>query len=288
MVKNRSRKNHPVPRRRRAPAQAPSNGFSQGAHVPARFPAFPRQLQFHSSWNSVTDVELNTGYSYTERVGLFDFINKQPMYSQTMYSIYRYCRISAVAVDLEVAPEYTGTGRQNSIEAVLAPIPNAQALASPAMTDLRSVRDNRYVLCPSFGANKIRLRGTWNSFDQLGNPTYTRDTWQTVTQAASTSIDIDHPVIYVRVSSVGMDTQPVSIKLTVTYHMQWFDLEFVSLPVSTSLAEERHDDEFECTKSPVSLPGRRDSYVEPVLARTKLSKNSLPYSVNTGVGSKQK
>lgn len=230
------------------------------------------------------DVELNTGYTYTERVGLFDFIGKQPMYSQTMFSIYRYCRIAAVAVSLEVAPEYTGTGRQNSIEAVLAPIPNAQALASPAMVDLRSVRGAKYKLSPSYGNNKIKLRGTWNSFDQLGNPTYTRDTWQTVTQAASTSIDIDHPVVYVRVSSVGLDTQPASIKLTVTYHMQWFDLEFVSLPITDLTSEHIHDSQFGIL--PEAQTGRVDRHVEPQpQARTPLSIKSPAYPVSQAPGS---
>ncbi len=129
------------------------------------------------------------------------------------------------------------------------------------------------MLSPSYGNNKIRLAGTWDSFDQLGNPSYTRDTWQTVTQAASTSIDIDHPVIYVRVSSVGLDTQPASIKLKVTYHMQWFDLEFVSLP-TTNLTAELDYDEFEDSNKADAQPASLGKNGEATYGKTQPSEVS--------------
>jgi len=250
-----------------------SSGFSQRSRVSTNYPLFPRQLQFKSDWTETVDVEINSGYAYNTRVGLFDFLNQIPMYAETMFELYRYCRICAVDVRLQVAPEYSGTGRYNSFECALSPIPSAEALAPPTMAALRVVRGSKYALSSALGQNRVDLRGHWGSFDQLGNPTYSKDTWQTASQAASTTIDGDHPVIFATVRTVSADTQPVCISLTVTYHMQWFDLEIPDgILVGRVGYSDPEPESFEEALAPVPVPDKA-----PARVTTKLSAKSTSY-----------
>ena len=193
---------------------------------------------------------------------MFDFIGQLPNYAATCFELYRYCRICAVDVQLQVAPEYTGTGRQNSFESVLAPLPNAEAIVPPPITLLRNIRGAKYKLSSALGQNRVNLIGHWKSFDQLGNPAYDKDTWQTLVTSAVTTIDDEHPVILAMVRTLGADTQPVAVSLRVTYHMQFFDLEIPGwdaqgltngVPKAVNFEEEEDD----------------RSFVEPSLKSTK-------------------
>lgn len=161
---------------------------------------------------------------YNRRVGLFSFNGQLPLYTASMYNLYRYCRITGVHVKLTLAPDVTG--EYSSVEMAMAKVPfNEGASITPAA--LHIVRGSKYALTgSSVGTRPQIIQGSWASFDELGNPVYDRSFWQTEVEAASTTLDADEPVIAVAVRSVNAQAATVSLNLEVTYHMEFFDLHF--------------------------------------------------------------
>lgn len=221
---------------RKAPAQLPSNGFSQAAHVPVRFPLFPRQLQFCSTWTQTREVDLGST-SFNTAIGLFDYLAKLPEYAVEAYNLYRYSRICAVDVVLSVAGESDEANQNYSYEVAMAKVPFDQSTLGPQA--LRLVRGSKYNLSSTSGMNRIVQRGHYGAFDELGNPVYSRDYWQTQAEALLiTPIDTNRPVIALAVSSVNGNRGLVAINVSVTYHMQFFELEFNRIPELYKLQEE--------------------------------------------------
>lgn len=221
---------------RTAPAQHPIAGFNLQSHVPSRYPEFPRQLQFSSRWTQTALVDLTSG-NYTRRVGLFDFLNQVPEYGSEMFALYRYCRIVGVDIHLQVAGEDSDNITNTAYEAAIARIPYDQSL-SPTPQQLRLVRGSQYKLASIAGMNRINLRHHYGSFDELGNPVYSRDYWQNETEAANiVPPDPSRGVIAVSVGSTVSQAAVVSINLTVTYHMQWFELMFKLITTDQALID---------------------------------------------------
>lgn len=227
---------------RRAPAQHSSNGFSQRTHVPVRFPLFPRQLQFSSNYTQTAEVALSSVTQYNRRVGLFEFLNQLPQYALDAFKLYRFCRISAVEVKLLAVGEMTSASTNYAYEAGMGRLPFDEAL-SITPQELRTTRGGKYALAAQAGSNRLSLSGLYGSFDELGNPVYDRTYWQTVAEATNTTaFDADRPVVAVAVRSTLGNNVAVSINLTVTYHMQFFDLELPPSPEPNSEKPEVHVD----------------------------------------------
>lgn len=177
---------------------------------------------------------------YNRRIGLFEFLNQIPQYALDCWEIYRYARICAVDVKLIAVGEMTSASTNYAFEAGMARLPYDEAAAiSPQ--ELRTVRGGKYALAAQAGANRLVLNGFYGSFDELGNPVYERRYWQTLLEASSPiSSDPDIPVIAVAVRSTLGNNVNVSINLSVTYHMQFFDLEIPPLPAQSSEIEGNH------------------------------------------------
>lgn len=220
--KNSSKKNSRRQNTRKtAPAQRRGPSFNQRAHVPWRFPLFPRQLQFSSKWSQTLDINLGVT-QYNRIAGLFSFYNQIPQYALSCYNIYRYCRITGVHVALTLAPDVTG--EYSAVEMAMARVPFDES-SSPTPATLHIARDSRYALAASSGAPQTKIQGSWASFDELGNPVYDKSFWQTRAEAGSTTLDADEPVIAIAVRSVNQQAATVSLNLEISYHMEFFDLE---------------------------------------------------------------
>jgi len=225
------KKNSKVNKRRvarKAPAQRPSFGFSQASHVPVRFPLFPRQLQFSSTWTQTREIDL-ASTSFSLGIGLFDYLNHIPEYVLECYQLYRYSRICGVDVTLSVAGESDEANQNFSYEVAMAKVPFDQIGLPPQA--LRLVRGSRYNLVATSGMNRLTQKGSFGSFDELGNPVYSRDYWQTLTDATMpTPADTNRPVVALAVSSVNGNRGLVALNVSVTYHLQFFELEWSRIP----------------------------------------------------------
>lgn len=176
-------------------------------------------------------MEVNLGAGpYRRSVGLFDYLNHIPQYVLDAYELYRYSRICSVDVKLIVVGEMTSASTNYAIEAGMARLPYDEAISTTPQ-ELRTVRAGRYALAAQAGSNRLQLHGSYGSFDELGNPVYDRTYWQTLSEAISvTPIDVNRPVIAVAVASTLSNPVTASLNLSVTYHMQFFDLEVPPLP----------------------------------------------------------
>jgi len=260
--KNKSKKNSN--RRQNRPAQHRGPVFSQVSHTPCRFPAFPKQLQFHSTWSQTLDINL-FATQYNRRVGLFSFNGQLPLYATSMYNLYRYCRIVGVHVKLTLAPDVTG--EYSAVEMCMARVPFDEG-ASPTPAFLQRVRGSKYALTGSSAGTRPQvIQGFWGSFDELGNPVYDKSFWQTETEAGSTSLDPDEPVIAVAVRSVAGQTATVSLNLEVRYHMEFFDLHYDDTAVSLN------DNTTVKTKVQKSLGGKLGC--KPTVGRDKQEDDSF-------------
>lgn len=171
---------------------------------------------------------------YRRQVGLFDFLNQLPEYAAKCYELYRYCRISAVDVKLIAVGEMTSASTNFAIEAGMARIPYDEALSTEP-TELRAVRGGKYSLIAQAGFNRLALTGTYGSFDELGNPVYDRTFWQTAIDASSpTPVDGSRPVVAIAVKAALSNAVTATVNLSVTYHMQFFDLESPRITSSTT------------------------------------------------------
>jgi len=223
MAKKGRTKQHNGRVKTRAPAQHSSAGFSQVSSIPTRYPLFPRQLQFSTHWTQTVEVDLG-GTTYHRRIGLFDFLNQIPEYAIECYQLYRYCRIVAVDLALIVAGESDEANQNYAFEAAMARVPYDQSLG-PIPQELRLVRGSRYGLSSTAGQNRITLNGKYGAFDELGNPVLDRQFWQTIIEAQNvTPPEPDRPVVALAVASVNGNKGLVSVNLTATYHVQFFDL----------------------------------------------------------------
>lgn len=213
------------------PAQRGSPGFSLHSRIPTRYPLFPRQLQFSSTWTRTLEVDLGAT-TYNQQVGLFDFLGKLPEYALEAYNLYRYSRIVGVDLVLIVAGESDEANQNYAFEAAMARVPYDQA-TTLVPQELRLVRGSRYGLSSTSGQNRLTLKASYGSFDELGNPVLDRQFWQTAVEALSpTPPEANRPAISVAVRSVNGNRGLASINLSVVYHMQFFELEYKRLPNS--------------------------------------------------------
>ena len=134
-------------------------------------------------------------------------------------------------VTLSVVGEADEANQNFSFEAAMAKIPFDQVGISPV--ELKLVRGSRYSLVPTSGMNKCRLHGHFGSFDELGNPALDRQYWQDWTEANQTTpADTSRPVIAMAVRVINGNRAFAAINVSVTYHMQFFELEYNRIPNS--------------------------------------------------------
>lgn len=161
---------------------------------------------------------------------------------------------------LTLSPDVTG--EYSAVEIAMARVPfNEAATITPAT--LHIVREAKYALASSgVGAPQTKIQGSWASFDELGNPVYDKTFWQTETEAGSTTLDNDEPVIAIAARSVNTQAATVSLNLEITYHMEFFDLHIdddqaLQLSAPSTLVQK--------SKGKTPLAGKSKPYVPPEL-----------------------
>ncbi len=161
------------------------------------------------------------------------------MYGRIYYFLYRYARISAVHVKMEIVN--TGTV---PVTAAMCTLPWLDTPAGSG-TPLGPVEAAEYprAVTTQIGTNTGMSKGTiaktFASFDQLGEPVYESRYWVDDTQAlVTTPLDTREPVIYCVVDATDPTLEwSAQIVYTVTFHVQWFDLKRDTSDELLTLAE---------------------------------------------------
>lgn len=205
----------------------------------------------------------------TQGFGLFDFLGRIPEYALEAYTLFRYCRIVGLDVEVQVAGESDEANQNFAYEVALARIPYDQIGLTPQA--LRLVRGSHYKLVPTSGANRCVLRGHYGSIDELGNPVLDRQFWQSITEAQSTTpSDTDRPVIALAVGSVNGNRGIVSLNISLTYHMQFFELSYKRILELNPNAQPFKPDDYVLLEDPVSIDSRL------TVKRTETPRTSAP------------
>jgi len=183
--------------------------------------AFPRELSYSSNYfnNSTSNAQITDNVI---RFSLVSFLNQRPMFTAQMFTLYQYCRITAVRIRAEWINEGTGSTRL--------------AMCTGPFNDLVNVSTAEIVekprslvklAGPVSGMNRALVQKTWHTQQELGNPVYTNTYWNTLSSSTSTApLDLNEPCVFIGVGSiVGPPTAFTgNLSIRATYHMQWFDL----------------------------------------------------------------
>jgi hypothetical protein len=199
-----------------------------------------------------TDIRVDYNLPSYRTFGLFEFLTHQPMYSRILYQLYKFARITAVNVKMEVVN--TGSTAVTASMCVL-PWIDTPAGGGPVLDPQDAAEYPRSItkqVGNSTGMSKATLQRTWPAFDQLGQPVYSPDFWVTATQAASsTPVNPDQPVVYCVIDATdGTLNWSANVSYTLTFHVQWFNLERDTL-------DELEDVVSIVSKHPVSMAKRK-------------------------------
>ena len=204
--------------------------YNTTSHFPkAIYPKLPQEMEFSSAYSTYDIRAANTTPS-VQIFGLIDFYNQLPAFAASFYQIYKYARINAVTVHVELV----STGSEPLIIAADV-LPYSQAnssLVDPHYIAARPRAISR-IVGGSSGASRVVLRKTWKTAETLGQLNYSDSAWQSYTEALSVLPDADHPFVCVAVDSVlSSATWAGEAVYRVTYHMQFFELQDPSLTLT--------------------------------------------------------
>lgn len=190
---------------------------------PGPYLAPPMPKEFSVSLRVQSDVVIGTvsGEAFANFF-LFEFQSKRPLYMREFYTMYKFCRVTAAHVRLDIC----NTG-SSPINCALGVVPFEDI--APLTVDKLVEKDGtiRKIVSAQGGQDRIVLEKTFPAQQWLGNAIFDRQWW--VSEAQSTSsivIDPTEPVAVFGFKGLAPVT-PYSMSYTyrVTYHLQWFNLE---------------------------------------------------------------
>jgi hypothetical protein len=171
-----------------------------------------------------------TGYQNV--YGLLEFLNKRPLYSNELYLLYKFCRVTAVTYHFEVV----NTGL-TPIEILFTVCPYVDAVVPPTQAQIGEKPGVvRHIISPQGGMDRRSLTKTCRAEDWFGNPYFTRDYWVNAAQSVSvTPLDVEEPVGLFCVANLSATViASATIVSKTTYHLQFFDLELNQTPNLTT------------------------------------------------------
>ena len=218
-----------------------TNGiFNTNAHMTrALVPQLPREMEFSSKY-STYDIRLANTTPSTFVFGLIDFYNQLPAYAASFYQIYKYARINAIHVQVELVS--TGT---EPLLIAMDVLPYSQATSTFVDPHFIASRPRAVskMVGTSTGMSRIMLNKTYKTAESLGQLNYSDSAWQSYSEALSVLPDPDHPFVCISVDSVlASATWSADAVYHVTYHMQFFEQQDPSLTTTPEEYQSRRLD----------------------------------------------
>jgi len=191
-----------------------------------KFSQFPTSFKVALNYEQIQLSTLVSG-PRTFGWGLFEFLGSQPNYAMQLYTMYKYARIHALTVRVEIVN--TGTA---PVSIAIAAIPSIDVVAglTPGSVNKRP-RSIYKVVGGSGGDNVCSMSKTFYSEEELGQPVFDKEHWVDAIQAASPTIrSPQDPLVAVTSSSTdGSLTTNYSVIIThkLIYHVEFFSPEGV-------------------------------------------------------------
>lgn len=181
-------------------------------------PLLPREMNVSLCY-STQETVAGSGVVHLTRFGLFEPLNKVPLYMPELFNIYRYARITAVRVQQEVVN--TGVPPLKMVQAV-APWNDTVAIGSLSQKPTSIIKS----VGAATGMSRGVISKTWYSQEELGNPVFDKEHWFTLVQATSTTPqDQSAPAVFTAVYSLSSSIWSAELYWKVSYSLQFFDME---------------------------------------------------------------
>jgi hypothetical protein len=193
---------------------------------PIRAPSFPKEFSFHSAHYERGVQTLDGTGAFGIVVGIFEFLNRRPLYVAEYFQLYKYCRLTGVDIQFEInnldAPTFDGNG--SDLNAVVGTLP---------FEDYSAVNIRRLIESPDSvwktvgnaqGLSRTVIRRSYASQKMFGNPVFATQYWMSQTQSVlTTPQDPRVPICVCAVSHPDAVPVRFSYSVRATYHMQFFD-----------------------------------------------------------------
>ncbi len=152
--------------------------------------------------------------------GLFEPLNQRPYYMNEFFTIYKYARITAATVQLEVV-----STSSTPLKMVMVVTPWDEII-SPTEA-IEKPRSLYRTVGGSSGVSRGFLRRTYHTQQEQGNPVFDKQHWFTAAQSIlTTPQDQQGVTVKTLVSTLdGVSNWSAEVSFKVTYHVQFFDLE---------------------------------------------------------------
>lgn len=161
----------------------------------------------------------------TTAIGLVEFLNRRPLYTAELFAMYRYCKVRAVTINMQVINTYTTS--PVPLQAAIGVIPYDQ-VSSVTMDRLLETRGSvKTIVSPPGGMDRASLSRKFNVAQEFGIQPFDKTYWMTDAQSISaTPVDSAEPTIVLAVDNIPSSTATYSatIDWVITYHVDFFDL----------------------------------------------------------------
>lgn len=162
---------------------------------------------------------------YTRVLGLTEFLNRMPAYAAQLYTIYKYARVTAVDINLELV----STGSV-PMQLVIGHVPYEDVAALTVQKLIAKPDTTRKLVAPSGGMNLCKIRKSWNVEQILGSSALIKEHWINAAQAVNNvPVYNEEPVMVIGTDNVsaGAVAYGFDYSYQIVYHLQFFDIEYV-------------------------------------------------------------
>jgi hypothetical protein len=186
---------------------------------PVRSPKMPHELSVALTYASQDEFGTAASPVITTN-GMLEYLNHNPLYSAQLFQIYRYCKITAFEVEIDVFNKGT-----NPIEVVVGSCPQVEVSTMTAARLAEKTTSVKKIVSSAGGLDRCRIRKFFNNMAILGEP-FTSKYWMSYSQSLSTTpIDVNEPVLAVLLAFAGGSTTISAVlNYRYKYHCQFFEL----------------------------------------------------------------
>jgi hypothetical protein len=152
--------------------------------------------------------------------GMLEYLNHNPLYAAQLFQIYRYAKVTAIQIELDVFNKGT-----NPIEVVVGHVPQVEVSAITAARLAEKTSSTKRIVSAAGGLDRTRIVKFFDAQAILGEP-FTSKYWMSYSQSLSTTpIDVNEPVLAVVLAYAGGSTTVTAvINYRIKYHCQFFEL----------------------------------------------------------------
>lgn len=156
--------------------------------------------------------------TFAASYGLVEFLNIRPLFAAQLFTIYRYCKITAVDIDFTIV-----NAGAVPLQVAVGYVPQTLAGAMTQERLTEKAGSIRRLISATGGMDRVTIRRTFNVEEVLGEPVLSKYWFDATQSVSATPIDTNEPVISICGAPYAGNIT-ASLSTVVTFHCQFFDL----------------------------------------------------------------